>query len=138
MHMTQQVFANFIGTSPAGLSSIFNERTRPSLATVEAIKNKIPNISLEWLMFGNGKMYKDESDQTASSASNNAEAMLDFNDNTSTPQDIFGGNVRQGAQRPSNNIVKPEVKYVDKPQKHITEIRVFFDDNTYESFVPKK
>ena len=27
-HMTQQVFADFIGLAPATLSSIYNERTR--------------------------------------------------------------------------------------------------------------
>ena len=53
-HMTQTTFASFIGMAPASLSSIFNERTRPTLNTVEAIKSKIPAISLDWLMFGKG------------------------------------------------------------------------------------
>ena len=39
-HMTQQTFANFIGINAASLSSIFNERTRPTLNIVEAIKSK--------------------------------------------------------------------------------------------------
>ena len=37
-HMTQQVFADFIGLAPATLSSIYNERTRPTLGVVEAIR----------------------------------------------------------------------------------------------------
>ncbi|EGC85450.1 hypothetical protein HMPREF9303_0929 [Prevotella denticola CRIS 18C-A] len=36
------------------------------------------------------------------------------------------------------NPVRTEVKYIDKPQRRITEIRIFFDDQTWESFVPKK
>ena len=56
-HMTQQVFADFIGLAPATLSSIYNERTRPTISVVEAIKKKIPNISTDWLMFGSGDMY---------------------------------------------------------------------------------
>ena len=36
-HMTQQTFAQFIQISPASLSSIFNDRTKPTLAIVEAI-----------------------------------------------------------------------------------------------------
>ena len=56
--MTQQVFADFIGLAPATLSSIYNERTRPTLSVVEAIKKKIPNISTDWLMFGSGEMYE--------------------------------------------------------------------------------
>ena len=55
--MTQQVFADYIGLAPATLSSIFNGRTRPTLNVVEALKKKIPNISIDWLMFGSGEMY---------------------------------------------------------------------------------
>ncbi len=51
-HMTQQTFAQSIGMSPASLSSIFNGRTKPTINIVEAIKNKIPKISTDWLMFG--------------------------------------------------------------------------------------
>ena len=36
------------------------------------------------------------------------------------------------------NIVQTSVKYIDKPQRNITEIRIFFDDQTWETFVPKK
>ena len=55
-HMTQQVFADFIGLAPATLSSIYNERTRPTLSVVEAINKKIHNISTDWLMVVSGEM----------------------------------------------------------------------------------
>ena len=31
-------------------------------------------------------------------------------------------------------VVREVVKYVDKPQRKITEIRIFFDDGTFEVF----
>ena len=31
-----------------------------------------------------------------------------------------------------------EVKTIDKPQRRITEIRVFYDDQTWETFIPQK
>lgn len=40
-HMTQQDFADYIGISSASLSSIFTGRTKPTLNTVEAIKENI-------------------------------------------------------------------------------------------------
>ena len=55
-HMTQQEFAAFVGIAPATLSNIFNDKTRPSLNIVEAIKKKIPDINTDWLMFGSGEM----------------------------------------------------------------------------------
>lgn len=59
-HMTQQMFAQFLGMAPATLCSILNERTKPTLNTVEAIRNKFPNINIDWLMFGNGTMFVDD------------------------------------------------------------------------------
>lgn len=149
-HMTQQVFADFIGLAPATLSSIYNERTRPTLSVVEAIKKKIPNISTDWLMFGTGEMYITSSTPADSLLSAEERGvnggqivqspMLDFDQPQSpTPQ--------QGPQAPySFNSVKStrsemdrmEVKVIDKPQRRVTEIRVFYDDQTWECFVPVK
>lgn len=149
-HMTQQVFADFIGLAPATLSSIYNERTRPTLSVVEAIKKKIPNISTDWLMFGSGDMYISSpapADSLLSAEERGVNGgqivqspMLDFDQPQSpTPQ--------QGPQAPySFNSVKStrpeiertEVKTIDKPQRRVTEIRVFYDDQTWECFVPVK
>jgi transcriptional regulator with XRE-family HTH domain len=149
-HMTQQVFADFIGLAPATLSSIYNERTRPTLSVVEAIKKKIPNISIDWLMFGSGEMYMsppapvnslfpaEDRGQNGSQSMQNP--MLDFDQPlTPTPQ--------QGVQTPYSfnsvkstrpEIIREEVKIVDKPQRRVKEIRVFYDDQTWETFVPEK
>ena len=152
-HMTQQVFADFIGLAPATLSSIYNERTRPTISVVEAIKKKIPNISTDWLMFGSGDMYvaSPASPAPADSLFSAEEGgvnggqivqnpMLDFDQpQAPTPQ--------QGSQPPysfnsvkstPSNIERTEVKIIDKPQRRVTEIRVFYDDQTWECFVPVK
>lgn len=142
-HMTQQTFANFVGINAASLSSIFNNRTKPTLNTVEAIKNKIPNLNIEWLMFGRGSMFVNESDGTDTSKMDDGrqseEPSLDFGGET---PDLFNRHAEMSRQSsvmsPSANIVRQEVKYVERPQRQITEIRVYFDDLTYESFVPKK
>ena len=142
-HMTQTTFASFIGMAPASLSSIFNERTRPTLNTVEAIKSKIPAISLDWLMFGKGPMYEDQKEgvegQASATPSETREPVLDFYPPSTSPNVGFQ-EVRnpQGVHRTLNNSVQTEVKYLDKPKREIVEIRVFFDDGTWESLVPKK
>lgn len=45
-------------------------------------------------------------------------------------------------KRSVNNTLKNSerevVKIIDKPQRKITEIRIFYDDQTWETFVPKK
>ncbi len=142
-HMTQQTFAQFVGINAGSLSGIFNNRTKPTLNTVEALKSKIPNLNVEWLMFGRGSMF--ESEQSSSSTPSSDETK-NANDETfnsgSSSLDLFNMppsvNVRQQSQPPTAVNVKPEIKYVERPQRQITEIRVYFDDLTYETFVPKK
>ena len=69
--MSQQTFANFIGINAASLSSIFNNRTKPTLNTVEAIKSKIPNLNTDWLMFGHGSMFESDDKVDADRTSEN-------------------------------------------------------------------
>ena len=149
-HMTQQVFASYIGTTPATLSGIFNDRTRPTINIIESIKKKFPDISLEWLMFGLGDMYQQSSTPSNESAGDNENGLftppmgqdqaLDFDaipsptPQMSHPTPTFSNSVRN--TRPE--IVREEVRIVDKPARHVTEIRVYYDDQTWESFVPAK
>ena len=155
-HMTQQVFAQFLEMSPASLSSIFNDRTKPTLNMVEAIKKKIPDISIDWLMFGKGQMYGGSSSggnstivtPTASSGHVRQanESMLDFDISDSPPPPapttpIRSSSTAQGSNSVRNTpseIVREEIKYIDKPQRRVIEIRVFYDDQTWDTFVPAK
>ena len=144
--MTQQVFADYIGLAPATLSSIFNGRTRPTLNVVEALKKKIPDINTDWLMFGSGEMFQNttENPSPTPSASENGifdqSPMLDFEQNPSST----APNVVQRAQNPAVinksrlEIVHEDAKIVDKPQRKVIEIRVFYDDQTWDTFVPVK
>ena len=142
-HMTQQTFANFLGMSAASLSSIFNERTKPTLNTVEAIRAKLPSINLEWLMFGKGQMYTDQEGQTdglstAEHVTPTGEQTLAFDDSALGSAEPSRGISAQPTSRVVQNQQKINLNYFDKTKRQITEIRVFYDDQTWESFVPKK
>lgn len=146
-HMTQQNFADFIGVSSASLSNIFNGRQKPTLNTVEAIRTKFSKLSLDWLMYGQGPMFKDQGlmnkDQDPNAQKNEGgtptEGQLDFGASAATPS--YQQQAPQAAYNPSNCASLPPnvpIKIIDKPQRKITEIRVFYDDQTWETFVPKK
>lgn len=144
LHMTQQVFADYINISPAALSSIFTGRTRPTLQTVEAIKTKMPTISIDWLMFGKEPMYLDEKPATTQSSQSSPASVATFSD---APHPTVASPTQPDAPTlPFASSPNPmashaqiqQVKYFDKPQRHITEIRIFYDDQTWETFVPKK
>lgn len=155
-HMTQQTFADFLGISPATLSSIFNERTRPTLAMVEAIKQKIKAINTDWLLFGTGSMFIDESDNndTSSTVQNgiqgdlfDAGKGLDKMPTNSSMAAYRGDEERYMGQRGNmsqqrssrQQAISFQSQTVDVPyNRQITEIRVFYSDQTWETFVPKK
>lgn len=144
--MTQQEFADYIGLAPATLSSIFNGRTRPTLNVVEALKKKIPNINIEWLMFGSGEMNStpqielSEPGQTGIAPQNPTSPMFDFDPSPSpTPQNNSSMITNPNSVRTTRpEMVVNEVKMQDKPQRRVLEIRVFYDDQTWETFVPAK
>ncbi|EKX99538.1 DNA-binding helix-turn-helix protein [Hoylesella saccharolytica F0055] len=137
-HMTQQTFAQFIGMSPALLSSIFNERTKPTINIVEAIKNKIPKISTDWLMFGIGDMYIESENKGSNNFYNNKiseTSFLNFSDDNSTPS-LFSPKKETLNSYTQQVVEQPFIKNVALPQKRVTEIRIFYDDQTWESFYP--
>ena len=149
-HMTQQLFADYIGQSPATLSSIFNGRTRPTLNIVEAIKKKIPNINTDWLMFGSGDMYLPQNtpDQDLLLEGEGAPDTHPIDQNqmslfdespVQTPKNAVPQSQNYNSVRTTHpEIVREEVKFVDKPQRKVIEIRVFYDDQTWDTFVPAK
>lgn len=142
--LTQQRFAEMLNISPASLSSIFGERTKPTLNHVDAIRKSFPNINLNWLLYGTGDMFvgSDETNQPAATSNYTPTGMdleLDFGDQPSTP---LQGQMQQSTRTvPPVQSYKPEiqqVKIIDKPKRQISEIRIFYDDQTWETFVPKK
>lgn len=141
-HMNQQVFANLIETSPATLSSIFTGRTKPTINIVEAIKKKLPSINTDWLMMGIGSMYIDDNSTPSAtggspqqSPQQSYEPVLNFDmpvadhPNPSYSQEMRNASIEKSAQ---------VVKIIDKEPRKVTEIRVYYDDQTYETFVPMK
>lgn len=148
-HMTQQEFSEFLNIAPATLSSILRGRTRPTLSIVDAIVAHFPDISTDWLLFGKEQMMKSaeaETDAVAPSGSTSgSELMLDLPDaetpshqQPSSTQTSFGADKLAQQRNAALQEQLAMVKSFDKQQRRITEIRIFYDDQTWETFVPKK
>ena len=153
-HMTQQVFADYIGTTPATLSGIFNDRTRPTINIVESIRKKFPDISLDWLMFGQGDMFKTKPaaepdlfnqplSPDASQINDQAPRIGHVNPTPSQPsrRDLSPTTTSAGMNLESvkstlRETLHEELKNIDKQRRHVLEIRVYYDDGSYESFAP--
>ena len=156
-HMNNKVFATETGINEGTLSLLLRGKTQPTLKHYEAIHTRFPDIAMEWLFDGKGPMYqnqgltKSNADDSTSNAQVSGAATPSLSGETSSlngsvhgvagqtasPSTLFD---QSGYNRGSVNMnnEKNIVKIYNNHQRKITEIRVFFDDQTWESFVPKK
>lgn len=130
---TQKDFAEELCIAQASLSAILKGTTKPSAAVVTAVHERFPEVSVNWLMFGEGEMYGSApvSDVSHVSHVSHVSAGTDGSQVDELQGDLFSTPAATPAAVP---VVREVVKYLDKPQRRITEIRVFYDDGTYETF----
>ena len=140
--MTAAQFAEKIGLSPSSLSHILNGRNNPSLDVVMKIHKACNYVNLPWLIYGEGDMeWKAE---VSKSEETGISGMALFDESTFfTPEGTEERENRKemAPKKPlyaPKEIVREEIKYIEKPARKITEIRIFFDNGTYETFRPDK
>lgn len=144
-NLAPRVFAENIGIQQSTLSHILNDRNKPSLEVVMKVHQAYNYVNLEWLLYGKGEMMASPEDSSMETPGERKDYQRSlFDENTINP---YGDSLAQENRKEMplenpkithKNIVKQEVKYVEKPIRKITEIRIFFDDNTYEIFKPEK
>ena len=140
--MNAGLFAEKIGISAASLSHILSGRNNPSLDVMMKIRKAFGYVSWEWLLEGVGEM-----EYTPTSADSVNPELLDplsFDENALFAPDGTDDlkNRKEIGVKTSafatKEVVHEQVKYIEIPSKKITEIRIFFDNGTYETFRPEK
>ena len=58
-NISQAQLADTLGVARAGISHILSGRNKPGFDFLEAMALHYPRISMDWLLTGKGKMYKD-------------------------------------------------------------------------------
>ena len=137
VNLTPGNFADKIGVAPATISHILSGRNKyPSAEVMLRLHETFPDIDLNWLLTGEGTLVKDDPDSmfTGSLFGDN---LLNATKST-TESENRKENSLETAKNTGNPIVKQEIIYKEKPARKIAEIRIFFDDGTYETFTPNK
>lgn len=57
MNITPAQLADDLGVQRSGISHILNGRNKPSLDFVQRLIRRYPEISMQWLLFGEGQMF---------------------------------------------------------------------------------
>lgn len=137
--MTAGAFAESIGVAQATISHILGPRNKyPSTEVILRLHQRYDDINLEWLLTGKGNMSND-AESTESNGSDyplfaeNAENTPNGQAESEKRKEIASGMPLNGHKEP----VRQEIIYKERPPRKITEIRIFFDDSTYETFKPE-
>lgn len=161
-HLNNAAFCAKVGINAATLSNILRGSTNPTLQVLRSIKDAFPQINPTWIFMGEGEMLlpKDEDDDYSDYSSPSSPTDLFSASPSSTPEFAFGqaapgsnpsGSImhtntssrsayESAAPAPSVNvseIVTGVVAQLQKPTRKIIEVRIFFDDGTFETFSSK-
>lgn len=139
-------FAESLGMVQSTLSHILTGRNKPSLEVVMKVHKRYSYVNLEWLLYGTGEMMNDKSKTTSSPFSSEqrefSPSLFDetplFTDKSPNDSEYRLEIGLPHTEKASKETVVQEVKYIERPHRKITEIRIFFDDNTYETFKGEK
>ena len=140
--MNAGLFAEKIGISAASLSHILSGRNNPSLDVMMKIRKAFGYVSWEWLLEGVGEM--EYAPTSADSVNPELLDPLSFDENALFAPDGTDDlkNRKEIGVKTSafatKEVVHEQVKFIEIPSKKITEIRIFFDNGTYETFRPEK
>lgn len=147
-NITQSEFADTISVARASVSHVLAGRNNPGYDFIKSISAHYPNLSLDWLINGKGKMYKTTAPEIPSEPvklTKNESTDSIFSDELFENDDIFASArenfslkaVKPIEEQPKTILEVPETKAIEKPvaeikAKNITRIVVFYDDGTFQ------
>lgn len=125
-------FAEEIGVQPSGISHILSGRNKPSLDFVIKMLEKYKFLSTDWLLFGKGTMYKENSVQT----------LFDTLDPVRESENIINDADLYNSKSEPGVTEDKEIKQVDKILKKsknssVKSIVWFYNNNSFEEFYPE-
>ncbi len=133
--LTAVQFAKETGIQQASLSHVLNGRNNPSLEIIKKIHHRFPYINIDWLLYGEGNMIElQKREHNVTSFDKNVINTTESIDNAKYAKDFEVKEV----SNTSKEAIKETAKYIERHLKRIIEIRIFFDDGTYETFIPQK
>ena len=136
-NLTPAKFADRLQINRANISHILNGRNNPSLDVVSKILSEMPYINTEWLINGSGQVYKDGFDIDSIPKEHdlfNQSPVIAPKENESEHKSsgIEVNKPEKSAQVADNKIIEVQKNY----DKKISQIIIYYNDNTFETFIP--
>ena len=136
-NLTPAKFADKLQVNRSIISHILNGRNNASLDVVMKILLEMPYVNTEWLLNGREPMYKEGIDADTIPKEpdlfhqNDVNTTLDIEKNEEEKE--FTVSSRHKTSEYTENKHIESIKIVGKK---ITQIMIYYDDHTFESFIP--
>jgi len=132
---TSSQFAEEIGVQPSSISHIISGRNNPSLDFILKMLGKFGNINPDWLLFGNGEMYRDSTtgdniianDTVVENVRINQPGLFDVTENKG---------VENNSQEPAPISRSGSHPAGDNIKRSTAKIILLYDDNSFEEYDP--
>ena len=130
-NITQAQFADSINVVRASVSHVLSGRNNPSFDFIKAMMQQYPNLNIDWLMFGKGRMYKD-SRQEPEPVEDLLFSDLDIEDDlrAPSPAPVEEKTPSIASSTTLNTSIENMQQSVN--QRKVSKILILFDDGTYQ------
>lgn len=136
-NITQAQFADKINVARASISHIIAGRNNPGYDFIVGVMKSFPELNIEWLLTGTGKMYKSQQ-QSTNVGSNDGTADLFAPQTLTDDAEKIIGNSNTGTDKVSGNEESARqpavVRKYENPERQRKAVRVIvlYDDNSYQ------
>ena len=130
-------FAEIVGVQRSGVSHILSGRNNPSLDFIRKILDNFPDLNSEWLITGNGEMFKNNTLNSVDSVKNTVVETGNLFEQETVIEDEKLANITESPQEPVINREPENIPQNIKLKSGIERIVIFYDDNTFKEYTPK-
>ena len=129
-NISQAQFADSINVVRASVSHVLSGRNNPSFDFIKAMMQQYPNLNIDWLMFGKGRMYKDLA--RPEPVEDLLFSDLDIEDDlrTTSPAPVEEKTIPVETSTELNTLTQVAQTIVN--QRKVSKILILFDDGTYQ------
>ena len=146
LQLTPTEFADTIGVSRASISSIKTGRTQPTLSLVEKIKQRFPEIDINWLILGEGDAPIVNRSEQKIELFTDDEIKAEIEVTQTSSNDDTAANEYQAvyiAETPRKIEEEPQVinretnvpvQSISKRKRSVKKVILLYDDGSFEEF----
>lgn len=156
-NLTSSRLAELLGIQPSGISHILKGRNNPSLDFIQKILRRFPQVNPDWLILGEGEMYRPQRDPSdtqqgsrqenggelatsikVSAASGSSElfaaATKSTEEESNHAQSEKSKNIVSGAESTTQSAAAMANAFGGSARSKVRRVIVLFEDRTFESY----